>query len=357
MTDACLAALAATRDGALLATMDAGLASIGRHTRCSCRCSDTGSSRRAVGPTWHPLAVGGRPTPGCGVWHRRRVPTDPPTPRPAPRGAVSRAMRVAGAGGRVPGSAAGIRPTRPPRRLVAAAAIIADGAVLAARRTAPPAVAGRWELPGGKVEPGESPERAAVREVMEELGVAVRVGRRLGGRHPIRPGMSLIVVLAELLGPAPTTSVVHDRLRWLRVDELEEVDWLPADRPLLGLLRAALTAPASPTTASPRAVRPVAGAVVASPSGRGRRGRRPRGRRRRHDSTGESPAAAPDRAAAAGAAAGGHVPGGQPPGGQPPARPGSRGPLPAGSGPGGPPAGRDARSEAPDGGNGPAPPA
>jgi 8-oxo-dGTP diphosphatase len=203
------------------------------------------------------------------------------------------------------------RSERPRRRLVAAAAIISDGAVLAARRTAPPAVgggggggggargragrrapggggapnsragaapaggrppppavAGRWELPGGKVEPGESPERAAVREVREELGVAVRVGARLGRRFPIRPGMALVVYLAELLEPAPTHSVVHDRLRWLRADELTDVDWLPADRPVLELLRAELT---------PRPGRDPAGRPGTARTSRKRRGRRSRG--------------------------------------------------------------------------------
>jgi 8-oxo-dGTP diphosphatase len=160
------------------------------------------------------------------------------------------------------------RSERPRRRLVAAAAIISDGAVLAVRRTAPPAVAGGWALPGGKVEPGESPERAAVREVREELGVAVRVGARLGRRFPIRPGMALVVYLAELLEPAPTHSVVHDRLRWLRADELTDVDWLPADRPVLELLRAELTTGPG---------RDPAGRPGTARTSRKRRGRRSRG--------------------------------------------------------------------------------
>ena len=55
--------------------------------------------------------------------------------------------------------------------VVVAAAIVRDGRVLAARRTQPANVAGRWELPGGKVDPGETPEQALVRELREELGI------------------------------------------------------------------------------------------------------------------------------------------------------------------------------------------
>jgi len=157
--------------------------------------------------------------------------------------------RVAGRAATRP--AGGPTTSRRPVLLVAAAAIIHDGTVLAARRTAPPASAGRWELPGGKVEAGESPEQAAVREVAEELGVGIRAGARLGRRHPIRPGMALVVVRASLTGPVPTSSVVHDQLRWLGPDELDEVDWLPADRPLLKLLRAALSAAPPPGAAGP----------------------------------------------------------------------------------------------------------
>ena len=60
-------------------------------------------------------------------------------------------------------------------RVVVGAAIVRDGRVLACRRTSPVEAAGRWELPGGKVEPGETPEAALVREVREELGVGVAI--------------------------------------------------------------------------------------------------------------------------------------------------------------------------------------
>ena len=69
---------------------------------------------------------------------------------------------------------------------VVGAAILAGGRVLAARRTSPPEAAGRWEFPGGKVEPGETAEAALCREVAEELGCRIAVtglaGRQRGHR-------------------------------------------------------------------------------------------------------------------------------------------------------------------------------
>jgi len=115
---------------------------------------------------------------------------------------------------------------------VVGAAIVRDGRVLAARRTAPPSAAGRWEFPGGKVEPGETESDSLVREVHEELGLRIRVGpwldgaEEVGERHLLKVAMAVI----EAGEPVPTE---HDEVRWLAVDELDEVDWLDADRPFL----------------------------------------------------------------------------------------------------------------------------
>jgi 8-oxo-dGTP diphosphatase len=118
------------------------------------------------------------------------------------------------------------------RRVVVGAAIVRDGRVLAARRTTPADAAGRWELPGGKVEPGESDAESLVREVREELGVAVTVERWLAGAAEIGETHLLRVAVARLVAgePMPTE---HDALRWLTADELGEVDWLEPDRPFL----------------------------------------------------------------------------------------------------------------------------
>ena len=125
--------------------------------------------------------------------------------------------------------------TRPPRTIVVGAAILLDGAVLAARRTAPAALAGRWEFPGGKVEPDESPEDALVREIAEELGCRIELTGWLAGSALIGDTHELRVACGVLTQgePSPTE---HDLLRWVRADELDSIDWLDPDRPFLDLL-------------------------------------------------------------------------------------------------------------------------
>ncbi|RKS72411.1 mutator protein MutT [Motilibacter peucedani] len=126
--------------------------------------------------------------------------------------------------------------------VVVAAAVLRDGALLAARRSAPPELAGRWELPGGKVEPGEHEADALVRELGEELGVVVRVSEQVGGDRPLPGGRVLRVWTAELLDGEPTPLQDHDELRWLPAGEWAQVPWLDADLPAvreLGQRRAA----------------------------------------------------------------------------------------------------------------------
>lgn len=126
----------------------------------------------------------------------------------------------------------------PDRVIVVAAAILdAHGErVLAARRTAPPTAAGRWELPGGKVEPGELPDEALVREIGEELGCVVEVLEPLRGESPIGNTHTLRVATARISAGEPRPRE-HDALRWLAGDELDDVDWLEPDRPFLLQLR------------------------------------------------------------------------------------------------------------------------
>ncbi|MGH8963459.1 MAG: (deoxy)nucleoside triphosphate pyrophosphohydrolase [Jatrophihabitantaceae bacterium] len=120
--------------------------------------------------------------------------------------------------------------------VVVGAAIVRSGRLLAARRSAPADLSGRWEFPGGKVEVGEAGEAAVVRECREELGVAVTVGRLLA-EAPIRPGLVLRVYLAGLVSGEPQPLQDHDELRWLAEHELGSVNWLPADLPLLASVR------------------------------------------------------------------------------------------------------------------------
>jgi 8-oxo-dGTP diphosphatase len=121
-------------------------------------------------------------------------------------------------------------------REVVGVAILEQGRVLAARRAQPPAMAGLWELPGGKLEPGESVDQAAVREIGEELGCAIEVTGSLDGSSRIGDGLVLRVVLARLASGDPVPSE-HDAVRWLRAGELDEVTWAEADVPFLDPLR------------------------------------------------------------------------------------------------------------------------
>jgi 8-oxo-dGTP diphosphatase len=127
--------------------------------------------------------------------------------------------------------------------VIVGAAIVRAGTLLAQQRAYPPAAAGLWELPGGRVEPGEDDHTALRRECMEELGVAVVPGRRVGREIVLREGLVLRVYRAEL-DPADATPhpYEHRALRWLDAGTLESVVWLPADQILLPDLRRLLDA-------------------------------------------------------------------------------------------------------------------
>lgn len=126
---------------------------------------------------------------------------------------------------------------------VVGAAVLRAGRVLVQQRAYPAAAAGRWELPGGRVEPGETEAAALVRECVEELGVAVSVGSRLGPDVPISGGYLLRAYSCLLREPhAEPAALDHQAVRWLALGELDTVDWLDSDVLLLPALRAALAA-------------------------------------------------------------------------------------------------------------------
>ena len=113
--------------------------------------------------------------------------------------------------------------------VVVAAAIQRDGRYLVARRTRPADVAGRWEFPGGKVEPDETEQRALAREIREELGVEIAIVDRVPGEWPLHDELVLHLYRATLAGGEPMPLEQHDEIRWVTIAEFDSVDWLPSD--------------------------------------------------------------------------------------------------------------------------------
>jgi 8-oxo-dGTP diphosphatase len=122
-----------------------------------------------------------------------------------------------------------------PNQIVVAGAVISGVAVLVAQRRRPPELAGRWELPGGKVSLGETEQDALARELAEELGIDVAVGDRLGGDVQLNETTTLRAYQVRLLHGEPHPHD-HQALRWVTAGELDDLDWVPADRDWLPAL-------------------------------------------------------------------------------------------------------------------------
>lgn len=117
--------------------------------------------------------------------------------------------------------------------------------LLAARRTEPSRLAGGWELPGGKVEPGESLEAALHREIAEELGVQIELGdvvpgplsgEQVSGLWPLGEAYAMQVRWARATRGEVRPIEDHDQVRWLTEDELYDVGWLRDDLPVVRAL-------------------------------------------------------------------------------------------------------------------------
>ncbi|MCW2519351.1 MAG: nudG [Mycobacterium sp.] len=126
-----------------------------------------------------------------------------------------------------------------PNQIVVAGALIIGNTLLVAQRERPPELSGLWELPGGKVAHGESDADALVRELDEELGVAVTVGARLGADVALGADTTLRAFLVTQTGGG-VQARDHRALRWVTADELDALEWVPADRGWLPDLIAAL---------------------------------------------------------------------------------------------------------------------
>lgn len=125
--------------------------------------------------------------------------------------------------------------------VVAAALVDGDGRVLLQQRPPGKAMAGLWEFPGGKMEAGETPEEALIRELHEEIGITVQgaclapatfASAALGDRH-----LLLLLFICRKWQGIPT-AIEATALRWARPVEMHALPMPPADRPLIGLLEA-----------------------------------------------------------------------------------------------------------------------
>ena len=121
---------------------------------------------------------------------------------------------------------------------VVAALIRGENRVLLCRRPEGKAQGGKWEFPGGKIEPGETGEAALMRECREELDVTLNVGRALADVCQDYPGRSVHLTLyeARIASGAPR-KLEHSDIRWVMPEALEEYDLCPADARLIEQLK------------------------------------------------------------------------------------------------------------------------
>ncbi len=121
------------------------------------------------------------------------------------------------------------------------AGLVMEGGRVLATQCAPHKHGGGWEFPGGKLEPGEQPQEAVVRELAEELDVCVEAGELLCTVEWDYPTFHLRMYCLECRLVSGTIRLrEHADARWLSADELHSVDWLPADVEVLAALEGRL---------------------------------------------------------------------------------------------------------------------
>lgn len=124
---------------------------------------------------------------------------------------------------------------------VVAAVIIHGGKVFATQRGYGE-FKDKWEFPGGKVEPGETPEQALAREIREELDTEIEVGTLIDTIETDYPNFHLSMgCYFCTVKEGHLTLLEHEAAKWLDAEHLESVDWLPADRSLLTAIRSELS--------------------------------------------------------------------------------------------------------------------
>ena len=119
--------------------------------------------------------------------------------------------------------------------LVTCAIIIENGLILCAKRGQRMSLPGKWEFPGGKVEPGETPEECLLRELEEELGIGARIVAKLPD-SPFKYESGLELVLIPMICSIEKGTPIpreHSELKWLNKEKLTGLDWAEADLPIV----------------------------------------------------------------------------------------------------------------------------
>ena len=127
------------------------------------------------------------------------------------------------------------RPSGPALRFVAAALVLREGQVMICQRRPDQQMALLWEFPGGKLEPGETPEQALKRELNEELGIDAEIGPWVTHiRHNYRHGGAVdLQFFAVHSFTGEVDNKIFQQVKWVKLEELPQYDFLTADRGLI----------------------------------------------------------------------------------------------------------------------------
>ena len=124
------------------------------------------------------------------------------------------------------------------RTIRVVAAVIRDGGRIFATARGYGEYKGGWEFPGGKIEPGETPQEALAREIREELDTEIAVGELIDTIEYDYPSFHLSMdCFWCTVREGKLTLKEAEEARWLTADTIDSVDWLPADRGLIGKIQ------------------------------------------------------------------------------------------------------------------------
>lgn len=126
---------------------------------------------------------------------------------------------------------------------VVGAVVTNDGKILSAQRSESMSLPGMWEFPGGKIEPGETPRAALVREMQEELLCTVVIGDEVAStRYEYDFGFVTLTTFYATLVDGEPQLTEHSEIRWIDAADLDSVEWAPADVPAVETIMTAYLA-------------------------------------------------------------------------------------------------------------------